>query len=165
MSVIKLVVSDKKREIQQLINSENIIDATYLLNQYLSSDEYDDEISIFDASIQNMKADMPAAKLAIIKGLQYNSSNYELYFMLGDYYETHYNFERAALCYNQAIHYCTSSPEDLQFLKDYENNFSHSNSINLLDTTIVIIPNHDFCVPNNVSNILKNLLIWIIHIL
>jgi len=138
-----LVGSEKKGNIQRLINTGNIIDAEYFLNQYLSTGEFDDDISIFDASIQNKKANTPAAKLAINKGLLYNSKNYELYFMLGNYNETNGNFERAALCYRQAIHYCTSSTEDLHFLKDYVNDFFQSNSIYLLDTTIIIIPNHD----------------------
>lgn len=66
---------------------------------------YTDILAILEAEICYQKQEYQKMFSCIQRGLIYNCRNYELYFMLGQYYLKH-NPKQAYLCFEQAAYYC-----------------------------------------------------------
>ena len=66
---------------------------------------YTDILAILEAEICYQKQEYHKMFSCIQRGLIYNCRNYELYFMLGQYYLKH-NPKQAYLCFEQAAYYC-----------------------------------------------------------
>lgn len=64
-----------------------------------------DILSILEAAVWQALDDREAMWKAVSQGLACNPENYELYYMLGDYYEP-VNRQQAWLCYENAKFYC-----------------------------------------------------------
>lgn len=79
------------------------------------SQPFSDKQAILLASINFHFQEEKAALEMIYKGLEYNPSNYELYFMLGNYFKE-INPKKARDCYEKALLYCTN-PEDTAFMR------------------------------------------------
>ena len=87
------------------IQSGNYEKALELLLPLIEKDIYNDEIAVLSATI-NMACGMEEDGFNhIIKGLEYNHANYELYLMLADYYYQK-NINLAYICYENAAYYC-----------------------------------------------------------
>ncbi len=98
--------------LQNLLNMGDYQKAKELLT------EKKDEISpihqvIFISSIAFAEGEEEKAWEQIKKGLEIDGSNYELYFMLGEYYLTR-NSRQAYLCYENALFYCRDSRDKEQ---------------------------------------------------
>lgn len=76
------------------------------LGKIVSTGEWNDELAIYAAAIAFAEEKEQDACEYIRQGLICNYRNYELYFMLGNYYEK-INQEQAWLCYEQAEYYCS----------------------------------------------------------
>lgn len=79
--------------------------------------QVDDTLAILASTICFQFGELDAAYEYIRKGLQYNSRNYELYFLLGNYYES-VNLYQAWLCYENAEFYCDRD-EDKELISQY----------------------------------------------
>ena len=98
--------------IKDLIFNQKYSEAKTLIEKTTS--DYDDTLAILDAEICKNLHDLNGEFSAIQQGLTYNYKNYELYFMLGEYYLSA-NPYQAFLCYEQAEYYCTEI-EDLKII-------------------------------------------------
>lgn len=101
--------------LKDLIAQGDMQEALYeLQEEYVHIEERTREeaasLCILEASIWEQLGDGQAELRAIEKGLNYDGSNYELFFMLGVYYN-YINVNKAYLCYEMAAHYC-NVPED-----------------------------------------------------
>lgn len=74
-----------------------------------------DILSILEAAVWQSLNNREAMWNAISRGLACNPENYELYYMLGDYYES-VNRQQAWLCYENAEFYCKNE-EDCKMIQ------------------------------------------------
>ena len=91
--------------ILDLIYEERYMDALELIRKEKDAKGNNDTLAILEASAWQRQNEREKMWKAISEGLQYNSCNYELYFMLGDYYVST-NKKQAWLCYENAKFYC-----------------------------------------------------------
>lgn len=109
-------------EIQLAIEQLDYQLAGKLINSYKKNMAYGEEIAVLEAELFISTGKPEYAVSCIQKGLSYNSSNYELYLMLGEVYEMIPNQECAELCYRYSVYQCHNH-EDLPFLKENLNRF------------------------------------------
>lgn len=99
----KISENIEKKKIQNVIEKGNYHQAEKLLQEYKEKfTAYDDVIAIFDAGIGDYYGDRGRVGESIRKGLMFNSRNYELYVMLGNYYLSE-NMNQSYLCYENAL--------------------------------------------------------------
>lgn len=105
----------------------------------------DDVLAILGATICFHFEQMEHAYTYIREGLRYNHENYELYFLLGNYYE-YINPYQAWLCYENAEFYCNSE-KDRQLIGDYRTGIENQ-GVRPAKTSIVILSYNikDICV-------------------
>lgn len=103
--------------IKQAIEQADYDTAKELLVIYKNTWKYDEDIAILEGEYFISTGQAEQAVYCIEQGLTYNSSNYELYFMLGEAYELSSCYECAELCYRYSIFQCHNR-EDLPLLKD-----------------------------------------------
>lgn len=102
----KISENIEKKKIQNVIEKGNYNQAEKLLQEYKEKfTAYDDVIAIFDAGIGDYYGYRGRVWESIRKGLMFNSRNYELYVMLGNYYLSE-NMYQSYLCYENALFYC-----------------------------------------------------------
>ncbi len=108
------------------INTQNWSMAEYELKKYLNPANTNKKIFINDtlcilaATIYQHMQNEEEAFYWITEGLKYNIKNYELYLLLGNYYENK-NIAQAWLCYENAEFYC-SNDEDFAIISEFKNN-------------------------------------------
>lgn len=83
--------------LKQLIEQNAWREAGRELGQYMNG-EWDDELAVLAATVFSALGDWEGAYTCIAQGLQYNYRNYELYLLLGNFYERK-NCNQAWLCY------------------------------------------------------------------
>lgn len=123
-------------EIIDLIGSEAWDLAETELKRY-KQEAWDDILSILAATIYFNKGDEEAAYESIRKGLCYNYKNYELYFMLGNYYEKR-NINQAWLCYENAEFYCEDE-KDLETIQQYKQGMQEDKNWKVNKTAFVVL--------------------------
>ena len=99
-------MSNIKDELSNLMNCGEIETAYHLINEHIGEEtkylQQDAEYCVLAASAY-MSADKYETAFDIISiGLLTDNKNYELYLMLGEYYERK-NLDQALLCYYQAF--------------------------------------------------------------
>lgn len=97
---------------------------------------YTDDLAIFEASIANEFKDEKRVFQCISKGLAYNHENYELYFMLGNYYRES-NPNKAFLCYENAEYYCKT--EDLTYIEEVKESIYIEGNVQVVPISIVVL--------------------------
>ena len=125
-----------EEQIGSLINQAEFGEAIELLKEYKENAVYNDNMAIFEASILLMEGKDEEGFLSIGKGLSYNSKNYELYFMLGNYYRER-NINKAYLCYENALYYCNN--EDREYITRVIEEVIESEEITVKPVSIVVL--------------------------
>lgn len=116
--------------------------------------EIDDVLAILAATICFQFGQTEDAYEYIRKGLLYNNKNYELYFLLGNYYES-VNLWQAWLCYENADFFC-DNVEDKELISSYRAQLE-SKGVKPAQTSIVIVSYNekDLCM-NCIDSIKRN---------
>lgn len=123
--------------LRKLIDDGEYIEARKLANQLFEQGEQSDTFWILNAVLYQMEGVEEAEYACISRGLQKNPSNYELYFMLGNYYVER-NLNQAYLCYQQAEYYCTDS-SDLNVICEAKQRVKESGRCEVNPVSIVIL--------------------------
>ncbi|MCM1326547.1 MAG: methyltransferase domain-containing protein [Bacteroidales bacterium] len=112
--------------IKEEMEQGNFIQARVLLEaeKELRGNCPDDIFAILDASVYEAEGDRKGMFDAIAAGLSFNPSNYELYYMLGNYYLA-VNPNQAFLCFENAEFYCDDA-EDLAMIQQEERQLAES---------------------------------------
>lgn len=105
--------------------------------QIHQNDVWTDELAILAATIFFQKEQTEEAYKCIQKGLLYNYKNYELYLLLGNYYQQR-NINQAWLCYENAEFYCDNK-EDLDIIMQYKTALENNSEWKVQKTSIVIL--------------------------
>lgn len=92
-----------KRELENVQSTKNVVD---------------DVLAILATTIYMEEGKREEAYAYIAEGLRANYKNYELYFLLGNYYENQ-NINQAWLCYENAEFYCNNAG-DLELIRQYK---------------------------------------------
>lgn len=123
-------------KLAQLINDEEWEQAEkeFQLHQ---NDVWTDELAILAAYLFFQKGQEEEAYESIRKGLLYNYKNYELYLILGNYYEQK-NINQAWLCYENAEFYCDNE-EDSDIIMQYKTALEDNSEWKVQRTSIVIL--------------------------
>lgn len=130
----------KHGELRAQIDNGEWRNAKAELTKLVNTGEWNDELAIYAAAIAFAEEDEQDACEYIRQGLICNYRNYELYFMLGNYYEKT-NHKQAWLCYEQAEYYCTDV-KDSELIKAYKERLE-SLQIALVHKVSVIICTHN----------------------
>lgn len=98
-------------------------------------------LCILEASIWEALSDGTAEFDAISKGLSYDNTNYELYYMLGLYYQ-HINVNKAYLCMEQALLYCDAQ-EDREVIESSFNEIKERPGVSVRGVSVMILSYND----------------------
>ncbi len=94
-----------------------------------------------EASIWEALSDGTAEFDAISRGLSYDNTNYELYYMLGLYY-LNININRAYLCMEQALRYCDVE-EDREVIVSSFNDIKENHGVSVRGVSVMILSYND----------------------
>lgn len=96
-----------------------------------------DELAILGAEIYLGLGNLENAFSYISVGLKANPKNYELYFMLGRYYDAQ-NKMQAALCFEMASYYAKGTEDEL-YLEEFRRQYENENHVCPVPVSIVIV--------------------------
>lgn len=122
--------------LKQLIEQNAWREAGRELGQYMNG-EWDDELAVLAATVFSALGDWEGAYTCIAQGLQYNYRNYELYLLLGNYYERK-NCNQAWLCYENALYYC-SDEDDRRIIQQHKERVQQDDRWCVHKVSIVIL--------------------------
>lgn len=125
-----------EEKIGVLINEGRLEEAKELLEEYKTIAYYNDNMAIFEASLYFSENKTEEAFQCIAKGLSYNCRNYELYFMLGNYYSIK-NKNQAFLCYENAEYYCYN--EDKEYINHVKEELVVSGEASVKPVSVVVL--------------------------
>lgn len=128
----------KYSKLQEFVDKKEWRNARYELeNIQKQIVECDDVLAILASVIFLEEGNQEEAYRYISKGISYNCKNYELYFLLGNYYE-HKNINQAWLCYENAEFYC-DNVQDLGIIRQYKKRIERMEGWDVKKTSIVIL--------------------------
>ncbi len=97
----------------------------------------DDIKAIVEASKAWENQDLIACYDWIVEGLKINYKNYELYLMLGQFYDL-FNQDQAYLCYENALFYCDNH-NDYMLIREFQDELISRNNISIKKVAIIIL--------------------------
>lgn len=109
-------------KIQMALEQTNFSATQQLIETYKNHWDYSDELAVLEGESLISAGQPDKALFCIEAGLACNSTNHELYFMLGEVYELLNNMVCAELCYRYSLYQCREK-NDLGFLLDNLNRF------------------------------------------
>ncbi len=131
--------------IAEMIYENRWAEASEAVWEKLNKGEFDDTLAILVATIYEHFGNDDGVYSFILKGLEYNYRNYELYMMLGNYYADR-NANQAYLCYENAEYYCeiNGNNEDFEYISQIKDEFKKENDINVPPFSFVILSDNTF---------------------
>ena len=121
-----------------LFSMGDYVNAEKLLTSVRKAPElYNDTIAIFDANLSLSQGNYTTMWEAIRRGLEYNSKNYELYVMLGEYYIPT-NPNQAYLCFEQALFYCDNDADSVQ-IQNFMDALKSEHDITVKNVSFIIL--------------------------
>ena len=99
------------------------------------------KLCVLEASIWEALNDGTAELKALYKGLNYDHTNYEIYYMLGLYY-TNINVNWAYLCMEMALDHCTNE-EDANVIRSSFDGLKNSPGLRVRGTTVMVLSYND----------------------
>lgn len=126
----------KYEKLHELIMHKKWNDAIKEL-EYWQATDWNDTLAILAATICFENNMWEEGYEYIRRGLIYNYRNYELYFMLGNYYESK-NVNQAWLCYENALFFCTVE-EDREMIEQYKKRLENNSEWGVRKTSIIVL--------------------------
>lgn len=124
-------------KIRASIEAADYESARNLLEEYKKTTvRYDDVLSILEAAVCEGTEDWTGFYESVSKGLACNGKNYELYFMLGNYYAPIHP-DKAFLCYENAMFYCKN--KDAVVIEEFCQKLTAENQIHVKPVSIIIL--------------------------
>lgn len=124
------------QRLEELVNQNEWDEACRELDKYVDG-EWDDQLAVLAAATCFALGDQDGAFECIVQGLKYNYKNYELYLMLGNYYEQK-NCNQAWLCYQNALYYCDNE-QDYDVILQYKQRMEQNPDWCVQKVSIVIL--------------------------
>lgn len=133
----KSELEEIKKSIEAFINDGQLDNAKMLIKQYCEMFGFDDDIASMEAIIYLYEGDKVQAINIIRKGLRINIKNCDLYYTLGNIYESNKEYNQAYLCYEQALYFCIDNRKDI-FLSSMEE-LKKNQNIDVKNTSFIIL--------------------------
>lgn len=124
--------------IEKRIVDTKFYDARLLIDQYKKTFGLDDNILSAEAVLEIYSGNVDSSLQIIRKGLEINIFNCDLYFTLGNVYEIQKNYNKAYLCYMQALNLCKSM-ETMEVIKNNISKIKNENDIKVNKVSYVIL--------------------------
>lgn len=125
-------------DVKEALSQQDYDTALTLISRYKSYlTNNSDELCILEGAVYEAYNDLDRLFFCIQRGLSSNGQNYELYFMLGNYYDTLGYFAQAYLCYEQAEFYCSNN--DASYLHDLKLIYKEEHSLYIPPVSFVIL--------------------------
>ncbi|MEG2291501.1 MAG: glycosyltransferase [Clostridium sp.] len=124
--------------IQNYIEEGKLQEAEETILQYKNIIGSDDEVASMEAIVEIYKGNYSGALECIREGLKSNIFNGDLYFTMGNLYEMHNQYDRAFLCYEQAL-YNTGHENNRDVILAAKKKLETSFDINVNKCSIVIL--------------------------
>lgn len=102
---------------EQSLENGQYREAIEKVRTYTANHGYTEDAAILEGEAWLSLDQLEEARSTIEKGLGCDSGSYELYFMLGGYFERHGNHDCALICYEYAKFYCFNA-EDRKLLEN-----------------------------------------------
>lgn len=106
----------------------------------LNNSEFNDILAILAATVNEHFGDDEMVFSFVLKGLEYNYKNYELYILLGNYYAKR-NANQAYLCYENAEYFCeiNGNKEDEEYISQIKDKFKKEHDVSIPSFSFVIL--------------------------
>ncbi|MBD7909851.1 MULTISPECIES: glycosyltransferase family 2 protein [Clostridium] len=127
-----------KEAIGQKIISEEYNEARTLIDYYKSNLGSDDEILGTEAVLYIYTSDLERSMECVRAGLKYNMFNSDLYCTMGNIYELKGEYNRAYICYEQALFLC-SELENKKVISGNITNLKENYNIEVKKASIIIL--------------------------
>ncbi len=125
-------------DIKSALAQQDYQTALTLISKYKPDSTYaGDELAILEGAVYESLHDLDQLFSCIQRGLSINGQNYELYFMLGNYYYELKEFARSYLCYEQSEFYCTN--DDITYIRELKQSVAQKHSLCVPPVSIVIL--------------------------
>lgn len=121
----------------EAVSNADWLNATNLVHELYDENKDNVAFLILAAEVYSNVNKKDLCFECISKGIQLDSTNYELFYMLGNYYAD-FNPDQAYLCYEMATFYAQNT-EDAAFLNSNFAEFKSSNSISVNPVSIIIV--------------------------
>ncbi len=144
-------------QLMEYVNLGEWSSARARANQLKKEGESSDTFWVLNSTIYQAEGNIKGRYLSIIMGLSKNPYNYELYYMLGEYYsET--NINQAVICMQQALLYCDSK-DDYSYILSCVEGLKQLPEYRVNSTSILITSHADrYVLEDCVETIEKTLL-------
>lgn len=129
-----------KECIKTALENGQLEEAAQIIEQYKKIIGYDDEIASMEAIIEIYSGNYDKALAAIIKGLQINIKNDDLYYTMGNIYECKQKYNQAYLCYEHAL---TLSTKNADIIVETVHNLQENYSLNVKNYSVVIFADNN----------------------
>jgi GT2 family glycosyltransferase/trans-aconitate methyltransferase len=132
-------------EIISLMEQEQWEAAAGAIVKAMETGGFDDTLAVLAATTAAQMGDAETCLQNIQAGLKYNSENYELYLMLGNYYADR-NPDQAFLCYENSQYYCRKSgnADDLACIEKVKEDFLKGHEVAVKPYSFVILSYNTF---------------------
>ncbi|MDD5794553.1 MAG: tetratricopeptide repeat protein, partial [Clostridiales bacterium] len=101
-------------DIEKVVQNGNFDDGKILVNEYKKNFCNDSKIASVEAAINFYEGKLNKALEVVKEGLRFNLLESDLYSIMGSIYESKCEYNRAYLCYEQALYLCADDEK-----KDY----------------------------------------------
>lgn len=123
------------QKVKAYIENGEYVQARILADRLFQAGENSVEFWILNATLYEIENNAEAEYACISRGIQIGPANYELYYMLGNYYLNR-NIDQAYLCYEQAEYYGSNS-EDEEFLRHEREKLEAETNVNPVSIVIL----------------------------
>lgn len=124
-------------DITTLVNEGKWEQAREGIDKLKGEIEWNDTAAIVEAAVCQYENNETGAYECIANGLKYNYRNYELYVMLGNYYQSR-NIDQAYLCYENAEFYCDVK-EDREYIRQCLETARSAGGNSVMPVSIVLV--------------------------
>lgn len=151
---------DIRDEIEKIVANGDLQSGKALVEEYKKNFNNDSEIASIESVIYFYNGQLDKSLEVVREGLKYNLFNSDLYSIMGSIFEQKGDWNRAFLCYEQALYYCKEEENKQVLLSNistlYEN---HTVSVNKVSFIILTYNNLSYtkqCIESIRNNVNKN---------
>lgn len=143
------------RDIEKVVEEGNLVDGKVLIEEYKKNFGFDSKIASVVASINFYEGKYDESLSIIHDGLKCNLFESDLYSIMGSIYESREEYNRAYLCYEQALYLCLDD-ENRECIIDDINNLKSNHDISVNKVSFVILTYNNLEYTKNCINSIRN---------
>lgn len=144
-------------DIENVVGDGNIQEGRVLVEEYKKNFGNDSKVASIEASINFYEGKLDVAMEVIKEGLKFNLLESDLYSIMGSIYEAREEYNRAYLCYEQALYLCIENDKKQYIIEDI-NRIENEYNINISKISFIITLNNNLaCIKQCINSIRNNI--------